>query len=129
MHKTPHCYACLKRGESGHAPSLSLSHSLSLSVSLSLSLTLSDFYDLTRDSPNVKRNSRAAPTKANQAAQRYARRAPNHLAGAPVPHPGEPSTNRTEVSRARLLPSRRALRITRYKQSGMTMPRSPPLPT
>ena len=113
--------------------------SLHLHLCLFSSPSLSyDFYDLTRDSPNENETVVLRLQRLNQAAQRYARRAPNDLAGAPFSHPGEPSTVRRQRRRfhpllrgrhVRLLPSRRALRIMRRKQSGMTMPHSPPLLT
>ena len=56
-----------------HLSPLSPLSPLSLSLSLScFSLSFYDFYDLTRDSPNVKRNGRASPTKAHQPLDRRA---------------------------------------------------------
>ena len=85
-----------------------------------------------------KRNSRAAPKRLTRrnSVTHAARRTPRR---APIPPPrrafyrsslgvGRDAgfTLYSEVSQARMLPSRRALCVTRHKQSGMTMPRSPP---
>ena len=53
-----------------------------------------DFDDLTRDSPNVKGETTVLRQQRQTWRCGYAHRAPNHLAGAPFPHPGEPSAVR-----------------------------------